>query len=561
MNRIPLGHALSHVTLCAIVVLGGIFSAEISGAPEASAASRDAIEVGRRMYMEGTLPTGEMLSATLGGDIRVTGNQVVCGSCHRRSGMGSSEGQEVVPAVTGEILFNPLRLPASKPPATPMLRPAYTDATLKRAIREGVDANGDPLSLFMPRYALGDEQLEPLIAYLKTLNTGKAPGVTDREIHFATITADSAPAARRKALLDVMRVFFERKNAGTRHESRRADNAPWHKDTVMKSYRKWVLHEWRLQGAAETWKSQLESYYLEQPVFAVLTGVADGSWRPVHDFCKQEQLPCLFPTTDLPVVDDQDFYSIYLSQGLSLEGEAVVQHLADEGHLARPVVQVYRQGDVRAEAAAHALRRGFEGRGGRVTDVALLPRLQDDAIQDVLPSGMSDPVWVLWLNDDDAAGVWPGLDVVNRPDPIYLSTTLYGTRYDNVPVGAREVLYFVSPTELPDRLPQLLVRATSWLRANRIYSAEEGEIQANAYFTLKMAGAALEGIHTYFSREYFLENIEHMVDNAVFTSVYPRVSLAPEQRFIAKGCYIARPGAGEGGQLQAVTEWLIPGSR
>lgn len=513
------------------------------------------------MYMEGSLPTGENMSATLGGDIRVTGDQVVCGSCHRRSGMGSSEGQEVVPAVTGGILFNPLRLPASRPPATPMLRPAYTDATLKRAIREGVDANGDPLSPFMPRYALGDEQLEPLIAYLKTLSTGTAPGVTDREIHFATITADSVSAARRKALLDVMRVFFERKNAGTRHESRRADNAPWHKDTVMKSYRKWVLHEWRLQGAGDTWKSQLEAYYSEQPVFAVLTGVADGSWRPVHAFCKQEQLPCLFPTTDLPVVDEQDFYSIYLSGGLALEGEAVVQHLADEGHLARPLVQVYRQGDGRAEAAAIALRREFEERGGQLVDVALSPTLQAEAIRDALPSGMSDPVWVLWLDEDDAAGVWPGLNAENRPDRIYLSTTLHGTGYEDVPSAALEVVYFVSPTELPGRLPQRLVRATGWFRANRIYSAEEGEVQANAYFTLKTAGAALKNIHTYFSREYFLENIEHMVDNAVFTSVYPRVSLAPEQRFIAKGCYIARPDAGEGGQLQAVTGWLIPGSR
>ena len=60
------------------------------------------------------------------------------------------------------------------------------------------------------------------------------------------------------------------------------------------------------------------------------------------------------------------------------------------------------------------------------------------------------------------------------------------------------------------------------------------------------------------TRKILLEGIEHMVDNANYTSVYPRMSLAPEQRFVSKGCYIAR--LSEDGSLVAVTDWLIPGS-
>ncbi|MDH3281145.1 MAG: hypothetical protein OEQ18_08445 [Gammaproteobacteria bacterium] len=44
------------------------------------------------------------------------------------------------------------------------------------------------------------------------------------------------------------------------------------------------------------------------------------------------------------------------------------------------------------------------------------------------------------------------------------------------------------------------------------------------------------GIRGFCNREYFLERIEHTVDNACYTSVYPHVSLAPEQRFVFKGC-------------------------
>ena len=76
---------------------------------------------------------------------------------------------------------------------------------------------------------------------------------------------------------------------------------------------------------------------------------------------------------------------------------------------------------------------------------------------------------------------------------------------------------------------------------------------------MKMAGEGLKHIRGFFNREYFIERIEHMIDNANYTSVYPRISLAPNQRFVAKGFYIAQLGNGDKARLQAVTEWLIPG--
>ncbi len=44
--------------------------------------------------------------------------------------------------------------------------------------------------------------------------------------------------------------------------------------------------------------------------------------------------------------------------------------------------------------------------------------------------------------------------------------------------------------------------------------------------------------------------------------MYPCITLAPDQRFVSKGCYIAQlPKAGQDG-LMAVTDWLsIPGSK
>ena len=167
-------------------------------------------------------------------------------------------------------------------------------------------------------------------------------------------------------------------------------------------------------------------------------------------------------------------------------------------------------------------------------------------------------VTVLWLGESDLKTFWEQRNSVEASQRIYLSTTVYDSEPVTVPSGVRNRVYFVHPYELPDKLSRLLIRSTGWLRAKRIYVPEEKRVQANAYFALKMAGEGVGHIRGFFSREYFLERIEHMVDNATYTSVYPRISLAPNQRFVSKGCYIA--GLSEDGKLVAVTDWLIPGS-
>ena len=49
-----------------------------------------------------------------------------------------------------------------------------------------------------------------------------------------------------------------------------------------------------------------------------------------------------------------------------------------------------------------------------------------------------------------------------------------------------------------------------------------------------------------------------MVDIVPYSSVYPHVSLAPGQRFAAKGAYVARVSAAEKPVLEPVSGWLTP---
>jgi len=47
--------------------------------------------------------------------------------------------------------------------------PLYTDETIKRAITQGEDPDGEPLDWPMPRWTMSDEDLNDLLEYLKGL--------------------------------------------------------------------------------------------------------------------------------------------------------------------------------------------------------------------------------------------------------------------------------------------------------------------------------------------------------------------------------------------------------
>jgi len=509
------------------------------------AATEEALEFGRRIYEDGILSSGEPLTAVVSGDVEITGDFLVCAECHRRSGLGASEGDFIAPPVVGSLLYIDLQLPVSRPPEPPVQRPAYDYDSLAVSIRDGLSTTGEEFSMLMPRYPLSEAEMGYLIAYLDSLSIGPDPGVTETDIHFATIITDDVEPAARKALLDVMQIFIEQKNTETRYETKRATSGPWHKDWVFKPYRKWVMHTWELSGPPSGWQDQLEALLEEQPVFAVLNGLTNGSWQPVHQFCEANELPCLFPTTNLPVVDREDFYNVYLSKGITMEAEAMAQNLSDDGVAPESVIQIYKSGDPRSETAAAALGAAL---GEAISSVEL---------NDFEPATANDQVLVAWLGLDDVNAL---ADAIRRSDAsrVYYSGSMLDGDELSLDVALKDNAWLVYSTERPDKTARLLMRSTGWFKVKRIYAEEYEAIQANAYFTLKMTGGALNAIRIFFNREFFIESIEHMIDNATYTSVYPRMSLAPEQRFVSKGSTIARFDENDPQKLIAVAEWLIP---
>ena len=546
----------------------------------------DLLAIGRRIYREGVLPSGQPLQGVGAANVTLVGEQAACATCHRRSGYGSSEGPIEVGAITGPALFGQ-RVAPSAPASLPTpvatvddsglspaeaarararalhsvrtaqfagirQRPAYDDASLARSLRDGIDVSGRRMKESMPRYALDPAALEALTAYLKTLSTQVSPGVTDDKVHFATVIQPGTDPAQRRALLDVLQAFMQDRNRGLLDEVRRQQGGSTH---LGRSYRDWVLHVWDLKGLSDTWDAQLEAYYKAQPVFALVSGLGNASWRPIHDFSERVELPCIFPQADVPVLAERDFYTVYLSRGITLEAQALAQYMRGAGERG-PVTQVFRRSDASA-AGADAFREAWKAAAGAAPTDLVLDRTPDEEYWRQLARQSAGATLVLWLSPHDLVHAQALAAADAQVKAVYLSASLNTGRRSGLAAEDDARVRLVYPQDLPAVRDARLEVVKRWLRANGIAPADE-KVQMNAYLAATVTGMLATHSRDTYSREFLLERMEHRLGTALELSIYPRLSLGPGQRYASKGSYIVAVGGADDRQLKPVSDWIVP---
>ena len=512
----------------------------------ASAAATDLRAIGERIYRDGVLPSGKPVRAVQANGTPMAPGFVACIGCHRRSAMGCMEGTMQVPPLIREVLGrsgvesaqgfgnNFRRL---------LVRPAYDDASLAKAIRHGIDSAGQPLVAPMPRYQLANREMAALIAYLKSLGKGRGPGISDDEIHLATIVGEGVPEAAGRAMREVLQAYVDDRNAGSRTTSRQNADGEW----IITPRRRWRLHVWDLSGPPATWPAQLETHYRRQPVFAVMGGIAAGAWQPIQEYCERQELPCYFPSTDLPGPDTGQ-YSLYLSAGVTLSAEALAQYLADNPP-ARPVLQVV-DSVAGNRAAAAALSAALARNGLPPPEDHRLEGAPDAAFWEGVLRGSSSRSVVIWLDRPDVGQLRPWLARIERvvmPSPA-------APDLPAVPEGFAGKLMTVHPFVLPNQKEARFARLRSWLKAKGLPHDHE-RVRADAYFAAHTTGIALAAIGENFSRDYFLEQLENLPEYVASMSLHPRVSFGPGQRYAAKGAYVLT--LGDNGP-PTINGWFVP---
>ncbi len=581
------------LALCVALLLAVVAPPNALGDPyDPSAGPQETSSPGERMYREGLLQSGEPMTAIVKGDIAVPGTAFTCVSCHLRSGLGSLEGTVYTPPTTGPWLFKPFKgyeLPTyetqpfvpkpivdynaqfhQRPPA----RPVYTDKTLADLLRTGIDPAGRPMKDIMPCYDLSDQDMDHLICYLKTLSAEVPPGISDNTIRFATIVADDVPAELRNAMLVPLENYFRHANEmnfsdpgvkglrrSTGSRSRLMLDATFMSRGV--AVRKLALSRWVLTGPHETWRAQLEEYYRKEPVFALVGGLTGGECHPVHQFCRENGIPHLFPMTDFPVISRTDWYTLYFSKGYYQEGEGAARYLNGiEAMRGKPIVEV-----VRDSPEGRALSRGFQETWrefGHEPAVTVTLAAGEPLTADLLlrGAGGEKPAAVIAWDGPEALKALEAVAAGTvKPAMVLVSSSYLGKSMFSLDERARDFTYLTYPYGITQPLRTNLAEPGPPASMGRkIFNAEANTAAATriwqqTYILTSILNAALLDMKGNYYRDNLLDVIDAMMDQDM--PLYERLSFGPGQRYASKGCFIVQLGKGPTPALVKKSAWVI----
>lgn len=496
------------------------------------------------------------------------GPHAACVSCHRRSGMGSVEGNidrtVLVPPVAGPVLFSASLFAYSELDKShhyipndawerAVTRTAYNKQNLALALRDGIDPDGKRLLAPMPRYPLDDTAMAALAAYLKQLSSIPAPGVEQNILHLATVVTPDVTPDQASAVVDVVRAWSN---------SARASGRPWR------------LHVWELRGAADTWLEQLLQYDQQQPVFALLSGAGGANWTATHTFCEQQRVACVLPSVEAIPARGDDWYSMYFSPGVSLEARILARHLdeiATVPNRGSKLIQLYS--DASGRHAADVLQTATTSFADSISSRKMRMTAPRAALKNIAASD----VLVLWLRPDEIAQLAAGLPDGPPAEQVFVSALLATPKAIALPAAWQQRVQFVSLFDDQGLQAEIAsLRLERWLQQQGLPDDANRRLQADAYAACYLLNTALGRIKRQevrrpavpLRREHLLETLETVVnkyadsteqiDTDSHIAYYGRMSLGPRQRLAVRGGTIMRYQSADSKRLVAVSPRIVP---
>jgi ABC-type branched-subunit amino acid transport system substrate-binding protein len=410
----------------------------------------------------------------------------------------------------------------------------------------------------MPRYQIEDRDVEVLVHYLKNLSAEWSPGIADGTLRLATVVAGEVNPAERDAMLAALGAHVRDHNTQSRNNAARGRKASFFTDYAYATYRSIELRTWEVKGPPGTWRDQLHRLHQGEPPFALVGGLAAGPWQPIHDFCEETGLPCLFPATDRPVTDGANAYTLYFSRGLRQEGETAARFLvrAPAFGPATKVVQVMRS-EPGGEDLAAGFKEAWTKAGGAVPPMELVSpgTVLATSFWRGLFESHPGAVFALWLEAPDLTAL-SAIGASQLPPAIVVSGGLMGERLVELPAEIRSFVYATYPYSLPEEESRRVAFVERWLRTRGLAMTHQ-RLQARMYFVGWMLSAALSRMRGELYRDYLLDVLDMMADETFAVALYPRLSFGPGQRYASKGCYVVQLGPGAAPRLEPRSDWVI----
>jgi len=117
---------------------------------------------GERIYFTAESASGKTITRT-GGLFFM--HRIACVTCHGEDGKGGRIVMMMWDIDVPNITWDHLTKEEHEE------HPPYTEESLKKAITEGIEPNGEYMDEFMPRWQMADEDLDDLVEFLKTLGS------------------------------------------------------------------------------------------------------------------------------------------------------------------------------------------------------------------------------------------------------------------------------------------------------------------------------------------------------------------------------------------------------
>jgi hypothetical protein len=315
-----------------------------------------------------------------------------------------------------------------------------------------------------------------------------------------------------------------------------------------------TLSVWVLKGRPETWRKQLEEYNRTDPAFAMLGGMVSGSWEPVHRFSEDNQIPSLFPFTDLPVISRSDWYTLYLSKGYYQEGEAAARYLNNDPAVTdADILQVVRDSQ-EGLALAAGFQETWRSLGRKIPMTITLKPGREVSTETITSNSASNKpaVIILW----DGPSVLAGLDrltsIRNGQARYVISAGYLGKEIWALKEQQRKLTYITYPYRIPR--PAADFRPSSMGMGIKSFSADATKIENQTYSLIEILTMALMDMKGNYYRDNFLDVIGMIMDQEV--PLYERISFGPGQRYASKGCYIVQLSNDSKPQLIKKSDWV-----
>lgn len=505
-------------------------AAALLHAHAAAAPLNEKERAGQRLYREGIGASGNEVSARVSAvDMPVPGRVVPCANCHGRDGLGRSEGGLAPPPITWSELTKPYGHRHDNGRA----HPPFDAASLLRAVTLGRDPAGQPLDSAMPRYALGREDQDNLVAYLKRLEHDHDPGVAADALRIGTLLPLSGPMADsgRLARRVIEAYFAELNEAGGLYGRRlvlEAVDAAAPRDEQ-----------------AQRWRTLLEG-----DVLALLAPLAPGAESALLPLAEAQQVPVLGPLGAAAPADGGMRSTFFVLAG----PRELVRSLAAHAGASAPgaPVLVLAPDDAAHEPLVQALQRQCERAGcgtvtplrsaaGRFDAAAALRSLRTSRAATVVFLGQESELDA-FLREADAAALHPA---------VLLPGALGARAAVRAPAAFAGRIVLAYPSA-----PGEALRPGSRFEAFRVrHALPPGGVatQAAAYAAAALLAEGVRRSGRAIGRETLVRQLETLRDFR--TDAVPPLSYGPDRRVGALGGHLVTPEAGGLG-FRTVNPWL-----